>query len=175
MARVHEMRATSVMLVHTRVADRRKPGFTLVKLLVMVTIIAILKALLSPAMQAARRTQCGNQFKQVCLAVHNDYSSHGRFPRGQNYLDWHCPNQSSLPSGTFWDGGDWFHFILPYLGEAGLHDPLNWANTRPNGVHDCIIVPVAQQHTTVFLYPTDDQDEPILSGTIGVPTGGIFT
>ena len=89
----------------------RRSAFTLVELLVVIAIIGILIALLLPAVQtareAARRSQCTNNMKQVALAFHNHESARRRFPLA--YTD-----QSK--SGK----NNWAPFLLPYLEQAAV-------------------------------------------------------
>lgn len=104
----------------------RKRGFTLIELLVVIAIIAILIALLLPAVQqareAARRTQCKNNLKQIGLAMHNYHDTSLMFPTGAVPT----PNPSNpnnfLGNEEHWG---WMAFLLPHMDQAPLFDNLD--------------------------------------------------
>jgi len=103
-------------------------GFTLVELLVVIAIIATLIGLLLPAVQsareAARRTQCTNQVRQMMLAMHGLVSSHGHFPTGGVY-PWpeiEDFSQGGKPFGPSKQGLSWAFQILPYMEETAVHN-----------------------------------------------------
>ncbi len=104
------------------IASRTERGFTLVELLVVIAIIGILVAMLLPAIQsareAARRTQCMNNFRQVGLAAHNYHSAMSTFPRGMYWLEL----TSGCDEGANYSEPSWSAFLLPYFEEGVLDD-----------------------------------------------------
>ena len=102
---------------------RRQGGFTLVELLVVIAIIGILVALLLPAVQAAReaarRTQCQNQVKQLALGFLNHANTHGYYP--SSGWGWRWQPDPDRGYGIDQPGG-WAYNILPYVEEGPLRD-----------------------------------------------------
>jgi len=103
-------------------------GFTLIELLVVIAIIAVLIALLLPAVQqareAARRSQCKNNMKQLGLALHNYHDTHNVLPPGCLLF---ANTAGTAPDRTI-GGWGWNTFVLPYVDQAPLYTALN-----PNG------------------------------------------
>ncbi|MCH2212931.1 MAG: DUF1559 domain-containing protein [Fuerstiella sp.] len=107
----------------------KRRGFTLIELLVVIAIIAILISLLLPAVQqareAARRTQCRNNLKQIGLALHNYHDAHGSFPPGRM-----APAKTGL-GGDCWVGwvGPSYH-ILPFIDQGNLYEAIDPSQFR---------------------------------------------
>ena len=110
----------------------QQSGFTLVELLVVITIIGILISLLLPAVQsareAARRVQCQNNLKQLGLGVLLHHEAQGFFPTGGKYCraigDPDAGFRSYLDTNGSFAGqpGGWLYNILPYIEQSAVHD-----------------------------------------------------
>ncbi|QDT52775.1 Type II secretion system protein G precursor [Caulifigura coniformis] len=138
---------------------RTHRAFTLIELLVVIAIIAILIALLLPAVQqareAARRTSCKNNIKQIGLGLHNYLDSFSAFP----------PSYCTVPGVTTTVGGQWSVFarILPYLEQANLQSLINW------GVAYSTQVNVATTRVPTYLCPSEPNDVVRINPSTGVP------
>jgi len=115
---------------HQGSGRRRCAGFTLIELLVVIAIIAILIALLLPAVQqareAARRSQCKNNLKQIGLALHNYVDVFGVFPIGSLY------GISSSYAIYSSHQSTWLARILPYIDQAALYNQIDFGLVPAN-------------------------------------------
>ena len=120
------------MPVNRRWSSRRRitipTAFTLIELLVVIAIVGVLVALLLPAVQAAReaarRTQCTNNLKQIGVALHNFENSKRHFPAG--YISTPGVGYRDPQTGDWRPGWGWLAILLPYVEESNLKDSLRW-------------------------------------------------
>ena len=117
-----------------RPRSNARAGFTLIELLVVIAIIAVLIALLLPAVQAAReaarRTQCTNNMKQIGLGVLNFESTYGTMPPDIAMLPVADPN-AVLPGYAKYRASNWT-LILPYIEQSNLYNAINSSQSALN-------------------------------------------
>lgn len=139
---------------------RQRRGMTLIELLVVIAILSMLVALLLPAVQqareAARRTQCRNNLKQIGLALHNYHDTHRALPLG------YCAGMAYVDGAVDTaPGWSWATYILPQLDQGPLYNQFNWTVTP-------LAVAAIQKNVQVYLCPTDV----VSGGTYAVPDKG---
>jgi prepilin-type N-terminal cleavage/methylation domain-containing protein/prepilin-type processing-associated H-X9-DG protein len=132
-----------------RIMFRNQRGFTLVELLVVIAIIGILIALLLPAVQAAReaarRSQCTNNLKQISLAVHNYVDTYNAFPMGNYSCCW----------------GTWLISLCPYIELKTLAEKYQgggWVgpgSTQPSWYSASVNFPVTKTQVAAYTCPSD--------------------
>jgi len=131
----------------TRLHRPRRRGFTLIELLVVIAIIGVLVSLLLPAVQqareAARRSQCKNNLKQIGLALHNYLDSFSAFPP-----------ISVLPYGRTFEPWSAQARLLPYIEQASLHNLIDWG-ASPEFTGSPI---VCATRVPIYLCPSETND-----------------
>ena len=149
---------------------KKRSGFTLIELLVVIAIIAVLVALLLPAVQqareAARRTECKNNLKQLGLALHKYHDSYNQFPPG--WIDAYQRPATANP----YSGWGWNAFLLPYIDQSPLYNQLNFAMGHDGTVatgnnYTQVITPIS-----ALRCPSDDPFNVVVIGKAGPAVGG---
>src|SRR5712691_11493763 len=114
-----------MMILNSRKSARRRSAFTLIELLVVIASIAILIALLLPAVQqareAARKSQCKNNLKQMGLGMANYHDTYLMFPSGNQI------------AGTNWIASQWVS-VLPFMESAALFKQWSFIGPDPGWV-----------------------------------------
>lgn len=135
------------MTLHSTTTRQIRSAFTLIELLVVIAIIAILIALLVPAVQkvreAAARTQCSNNLKQLAIAMHGYHDTYKEFP-----IAYFLQQGAGFPNGNW----GWAPRILPFVEQGNLQDMLNPGNFMGDIPAPNTTTKTAMQ---VFLCPVD--------------------
>jgi prepilin-type processing-associated H-X9-DG protein len=137
-------------------------------LLVVIAIIAVLVALLLPAVQqareAARRTQCKNNLKQIGLALHNYHDAFKLLPPG--YVD-RNGNPNLTPDKDQGPGWAWSSFILPFMDQSNVYNQINFNIGVGLGVN----AQISQTSLTAFQCPSDPLQRtfPVYSTALTTP------
>jgi len=153
-----------------RLFQKSRAGFTLIELLVVIAIIAVLIALLLPAVQqareAARRSQCKNNLKQLGLAMHNYHDVHQCFP-GVSY-----DNENNGGDENIHASYSWSVFLFPYLEQTAAYNLLSPGAPRRmhDAINDAVLRQVMQTPMPMFRCPSDtgpvlNNHYPINNGT----------
>jgi prepilin-type N-terminal cleavage/methylation domain-containing protein len=142
-----------------------RKAFTLVELLVVIAIIAVMMALLLPAVQkvreAANRMKCAHNLRQMGLALHDYHDSYGAFPPGI------VADSSDLRNGKH----SGLVFLLPYVEQQALYQRYNFQLSWKDPVN----LAAAQTRVPVFLCPTGPNQVPQDGGFPGAPTDYAFS
>jgi prepilin-type N-terminal cleavage/methylation domain-containing protein len=145
----------------TRTVRNVPRGFTLVELLVVIAIIGVLVALLLPAVQAAReaarRSQCANNLKQLGLALHNYHDVHKRMPWNYDSGNGTYPGQ---PSGR-WHTFSWIVASLPFIEAGTIYDQIQFH--RADGFGHADNTAVRRIPLSTVMCPSAPH-EPVLNG-----------
>jgi len=149
---------------------KRRKAFTLVELLVVIAIIGVLVALLLPAVQAAReaarRSSCGNNLKQIGLAMHNYHDIHLCFPPGQLFVG----DTGGTGVNNRGKGWGWSAMILPQMEGTSAYNNLNFSLRMADPVN----LPTVQQRIPSFLCPSNPQDNfHAVTGTWAINNPGL--
>lgn len=127
---------------------RHRSAFTLVELLVVIAIIGILVALLLPAVQAAReaarRTQCSNNLKQLGIGLHNFHDSKKEFPPAHQQIL--LPNQTQVVHA-------WTPYVLPYIEQQAIFDMYRFDENWDDPNNDAVAGPI-RKVLSVFICPS---------------------
>ena len=145
--------------------SRHRSGFTLIELLVVIAIIAVLIALLLPAVQqareAARRSQCKNNLKQIGLAMHNYHDAHKLFPYGYR-------ETVQINPAIVHDREQWMHKLLPFMDQIPYYrrysgDTAQYAHTTPVAITKVVIPGLS--------CPTDPSAPGFINTNLGLEAG----
>ena len=152
----------------------RRRAFTLVELLVVIAIIGTLLALILPAVQAAReaarRTTCTNNLRQVSLALHLHHNARGHFPHATyDYIDG-THNNNPFP-GNKYNRRCWFHDTLPFADQVPLYN--NFSEFVEAG-NSALGFPQLDVVVSAFYCPSDPASPKTKTagGGFGTPTQG---
>src|SRR5262249_35567716 len=130
---IHRITVIGIMTLYTGEFAMRHRGFTLIELLVVIAIIAILIALLVPAVakvrEAAARLQCQNNLKQIGLAFHNYHAANKCFPPGFS-------SQKAVVDGpSLGPGWGWGALLLPYVEQSALYGTIDFTKDIANAAN----------------------------------------
>lgn len=159
---------------------RRVSGFTLVEMLVVIAIIGVLVALLIPGVQSAResarRLHCGNNLKQIGLAVHGYATTNGRPPYVVNAMisqsNPTCTNWSSgagnCASPKTWPAHSWVEWVLPYLDQVTIYNKIDFSLSAWSGANNTLL-------TGLRLPPFECSSNPYVAGMVTISGSAFFT